>query len=87
MVPFSGRNCKQGLPSKQGVSTHHRARLQLSWGQSCDKPGRARETEPVHRYIMAANLSVLNLAVVINEQTKQEGGRDSPVQIDGHMGP
>lgn len=32
-------------------------------------------------------LSVPNLAVVINEQIKQEGGRDSPVQIDGHVGP
>ncbi|CAF9924272.1 MAG: hypothetical protein GOMPHAMPRED_003576 [Gomphillus americanus] len=63
---ITGGNDKQGFPMKQGVMHPTRVRLLLSDGHSCYRPRRTgeRKRKSVRGCIVAADLSVLALAVI-----------------------
>ena len=71
--PIGGGNHKQGFPTKQGLSTHHRVQLQLRKGQSCYKPRRTGKRKPVHRYIMDAKSECSEFGCY-NKQTNRRKG-------------
>ena len=63
---ITGGNDKQGFPMKQGVMHPTRVRLLLAKGHSCYRPRRdgERKRKSVRGCIVAADLSVLALAVI-----------------------
>ena len=83
VVRISSGNDKQGFPMKQGVLTHGRVRLLLNRGHPCYRLRRTVERKPksVHRCIVDANLSVLNLVIV------KKGEKDIPGLTDTTVPP
>ena len=66
MVQISGGNNIQGFSMKQGILNHGSVCLLVSKVHSCYIPRRTgeRKCKSVYRYIVGANLSVLNLVFV-----------------------
>uniref|UniRef100_A0A4X2JX64 Small ribosomal subunit protein eS6 n=1 Tax=Vombatus ursinus TaxID=29139 RepID=A0A4X2JX64_VOMUR len=81
VVCISGRNDKQGFPTKQGVLAHGHVRLLLSMGHSYYHPRRTgeRKRKSVRGCIVNANLSVLNLVIVKKGEIAIPGLTDKTV--------
>ncbi|XP_032763671.1 40S ribosomal protein S6-like [Rattus rattus] len=89
VVQISGGNDKQGFPMKQGALTHGRVCLLLSKGHSCYRPRRTgeRKCKSVHRCIVDANLSVLNLVIVKKKKREKDIPGLTDTTVPHRLGP
>ncbi|KAJ1945889.1 40S ribosomal protein S6, partial [Kickxella alabastrina] len=78
---ITGGNDKQGFPMKQGVLTPGRVRLLLSDGHSCFRARRTgeRRRKSVRGCIVAADLSVISLAIIKQGEAQIPGLTDGSV--------